>query len=170
MKPIPKAIIKDAIRLMSEGISTRETACRLNISQSMASRIYSSNKEKMPVNKVCQPRKLQAETTEYLKVNFKRGYLKTAKEARDKANDLLPASVSTSTIRRQLREAGLIAKRKIKRPALQPHYIYGRKIFVRKYKEWTINDWKHVVGRTSPRSTGFALMIFNGSGMIFQKH
>jgi transposase len=118
MKPIPKAIIKDAIRLMSEGISTRKTARQLNISQSKASRIYSSNKENMPVNKGGRPRKLQAETIEYLKVSFKRGYLKAAKEARDKANDLLSASVLTSTIRRQLREAGLIAKRKIKKPVL----------------------------------------------------
>jgi transposase len=140
MKPTPKATIKDAIRLMSEGVSTRETARQLNISQPMASKIYSSNKENMPVNKGGRPRKLQTETVEYLKLNFKRGSLRTAKEARNKANELLPAPVSTSTIRRRLREAGLIAKRKVKKPALRPEHIYGRKIFVKKYKEWTVDD------------------------------
>lgn len=145
MKPTPKAIIKDAIRLMSEGVSTRETARQLNISQPMASRIYSRNKENMPVNKGGRPRKIQAETVEYLKLNLKRGYLRTAKEARNKANEVLPAPVSTSTIRRRLREAGLIAKRRVKRPALRPQHIKGRKIFVKKYKEWTIDDWRRVV-------------------------
>jgi transposase len=130
---------------MSAGTSTRETARQLNISLGMASKIHSSNKENMPVNKRGRPRKIQADTVEYLKLNMKRECLNTAKEARDKANELLPASVSISTIRRRLREAGLIAKRKAKRPALKSHHIKGRNIFVKKYKEWTVDDWKRVI-------------------------
>ncbi|OAQ22056.1 hypothetical protein K457DRAFT_1809979, partial [Linnemannia elongata AG-77] len=122
---------------MSAGTSVRETARQLNISLGTTSKIYASNKENMPVNKGGRPRKIQANTVEYLKLHMMRGSLRTAKEARDKANELLPAPVSTTTIRRRLREAGLIAKRKVKRPALKPCHIKGRKIFVKKYKEWT---------------------------------
>ncbi|KAI1282620.1 hypothetical protein EDD11_001308, partial [Mortierella claussenii] len=107
-----KSPIKEAIRLMSTGITTRETARQLGISSATASNIYSSNKENMPINKGGRPRKINPETVDFLKLNMKRGRFRTAKEARDKANELLPASVSTSTIRRRLQEAGLIAKRK----------------------------------------------------------
>ncbi|KAF9093945.1 hypothetical protein BGX23_002714, partial [Mortierella sp. AD031] len=112
MRSTPKPIIKEALRLMSAGISTREAARQLNISLGTASKIYSSNKKNMPVNRGGRSRKIHAETVDYLKLNMKRGCLRTAKEARDKANELLPAPVSTSTIRRRLREAGLIAERK----------------------------------------------------------
>ncbi|KAF9561387.1 hypothetical protein EC968_005771 [Mortierella alpina] len=51
-----------------------------------AARIFADNKENMPISKGGRPRKLQAETVEYLKVNLKRGALKTAVEAQQKAN------------------------------------------------------------------------------------
>jgi hypothetical protein len=145
MKPTPPHIVKEAIRLLSAGTSTREAASRLNISPSMACKIFRNNKENMPINKGGRPRKIQTETVEYLKVNMKRGTLRTVKEARDKANHLLPDPVSASTIRRRLREARLIAKRKIKRPALKPKHIKGRMQFIRKYKEWTVDDWARVI-------------------------
>src|ERR1700744_4507583 len=98
--------------------SIRNTAAhRLQISKSMASKIHSDNKENMPVKKGGRPRKIPTETIEYLKLNLKCGCLKTAKEVTDKANELLQAPASMSTIRWRLQEAGLIAKRKVKRPA-----------------------------------------------------
>jgi hypothetical protein len=99
----------------------------------------------MPVNKGGRPRKIHAETVEYLKLNMKRGTIRTDKEAKCKANELLDTPVSTTTIRRRLREAGLIAKSKIKRPALKPRHIKDRMMFVKNYKEWTIDEWKNVV-------------------------
>ncbi|KAG0201633.1 hypothetical protein BGX33_010188, partial [Mortierella sp. NVP41] len=71
MKATPKAILKEAIRLISAGTSTREIARQLNISNGTASNIYSSNKESMPANKGDRPRKIQAETVEYLKLSRK---------------------------------------------------------------------------------------------------
>ncbi|KAF9416189.1 hypothetical protein BGZ76_004700, partial [Entomortierella beljakovae] len=65
----------------------------------------------MPTNKGGRPQKITDEIVEYLKVNIKRGILKTAVEAKDMANQLLPRPVTAETIRRQLRKAGLIAKR-----------------------------------------------------------
>ncbi|KAF9184384.1 hypothetical protein BGZ51_001649 [Haplosporangium sp. Z 767] len=128
MKPLPQAIIKEAKRLMMGGVSTRETARRLGISPASASRIYSDCDENMPVNKGGRPRKIPAETVEYLKVNMKRGTLKTAVEARKEANQILPNAVSVSTIRRRLREAGLASKRRVKQPTLKRVHVKGRKI------------------------------------------
>ena len=99
----------------------------------------------MPVNRGGRPKKISTETVEFLKVKMKRGVLKTSIEATKAANELLPQPVSLSTVRRRLRDAGLIAKRIVKRPALRRKHIRGRLHFVRKYKEWTDKDWARVV-------------------------
>lgn len=145
MKPIPLAKVKEAKCLMEDGITTRETAKRLKISKTTAARIRLEDKKNMEELKGGRPRKIQAKTVEFLKVNMKRGGLKTAVEARNEANRLLPRPVSVTTIRRRLREAGLIAKKIVKRPALKKEHIKGRLQFVKKYKEWTEDDWAMVV-------------------------
>ncbi|KAF9996324.1 hypothetical protein BGZ80_007269, partial [Entomortierella chlamydospora] len=78
MKPVLKAKVSEAIMLMTEGVSTRETAHRLKISKTTATKIRSDNKENMPVNKGGHPRKITAEVVEHIKLNIKRGVLKTA--------------------------------------------------------------------------------------------
>jgi transposase len=145
MKPIPRATVKEAIGLMEDGVSTRETAKHLKISKSTAANIRKQNKENMKEHKRGRPRKLPAETVEHLKVNMKRGILKTAVEATKEANQLLERPVSVYTVRRRLKEAGLIAKKVVKRPALKREHIKGRLEFVKKYKEWTEDDWARVV-------------------------
>src|SRR4051812_28024692 len=123
MKPVASAHVNEAIRLMSQGQSTRETAQQLGISQKTASRIYAANKENMPVNRGGRPRKLGNETVEFLKVNLKRGVFKSAVDAKKAADHILPGTVSVTTVRRRLQEAGLIARKMIKRPALKRAHI-----------------------------------------------
>ena len=145
MKAVPSSVVKHATMLMQEGLSTRDTAQRLGISHATAGRIRSDNKENMPINKAGRPRKIPAETVEYLKLNVKSGVLKTVVEAKSKANEILPEAVSASTVRRRLRESGLIAKKIVKRPALRKKHVSARLQFVKKYKEWTEEDWAMVV-------------------------
>ena len=130
---------------MTEGVSVRETAHRLKISLGSVSNIRSANKENMSINKGGRPRKTTAETIEHLKLDMKRGILRTSVEATAEANRLLPQPVSAVTVRRRLKEAGLIAKKVVKRPALKKEHIKGRLQFVKKYKEWTVDDWAMVV-------------------------
>ena len=54
-------------------------------------------------------------------------------------------AVHTDTVRRALKEAGLKAATKKKKPQLLPRHIYQRLDFARKYQHWTIEDWKCVV-------------------------
>ncbi|KAF9367069.1 hypothetical protein BGX21_007869, partial [Mortierella sp. AD011] len=115
--------------LMQSGLSTHEAARRANISQSSASRIHSDNKENMPINRGGRPRKTTSDVIKHLKVNMERGIMKTAVEATKEANQILPRPVSAMTIRRRLRESGLIAKKIVKRPALRPEHIKGRMEF-----------------------------------------
>jgi transposase len=145
MKAIPLVTVKKAIKLLQEGNSVRETAIHLKISPATVGRIRSDNKENLPINKGGRPRKIPAETVEYLKLNLKRGVFKTAIDAKNSANETLPQAVSVWTVRRRLREAGLIAKKIVKRPALKKKHISNRLEFVKKYREWTEEDWSLVV-------------------------
>jgi len=140
MKPIPEKTIKSAIQLLQEGSSVRQVAQDLKISKSTA-----ANKENMPINKGGRPRKISDETVQFLKVGLKRGQFRTAVQAHKEAVKLLPEPVSVKTVRRRLREAGLIAKKVVKRPALLKRHVKGRLQFVKKYREWTEDDWANVV-------------------------
>lgn len=53
---------------------------------------------------------------------------------------------TVTAVRRRLREAGLIAKKIVKIPALNQQHINGRLHFARKYKEWgwPVVDWASV--------------------------
>jgi len=145
MKPTPPRTIKQAITLVSQGQSTREVASKLNLSHTTIRRIIANNMEDVPMNKGGRPRKIQASTVEHIKVNLKRGLYKTVTDAMDQANIINPVPISASTVRRRLKEAGLIAKKLVKRPALTKKHITGRLQFVKKYKEWTEEDWASVV-------------------------
>jgi len=145
MKAIPQATVKEAIGLMKYGATVRETAELLKISKSTAQRIRFQEKENIAERQRGRPRKISAEAVQSLKLNMKRGVLKSAVEAKDEANRLLERPVSTSTVRRRLKEAGLLAKKVVKRPALKKEHIKGRLQFVKKYREWTEDDWARVV-------------------------
>jgi hypothetical protein len=145
MKPTAPSTIKEAIRLTEEGLSSREAALHLKISHTTVRRIVSNNKENIPLIKGVRPRKILPSTVEHIKLNLKRGLLGTAVEATHQANQINPQPVSVTTIKKRLREAGLIAKRVVKRPALKKQHVHGRLQFVKKYKEWTEEDWASVI-------------------------
>ena len=145
MKAKSQALVKEAIRLVKDGLSTHEAATQLGINQSTVSRMLARNKENVPINRGGRPRKLQPENVEYVKLNLKRGVFKTAVEATKAVNGILKEPVSAETVRRRLKEAGLLAKKIVKRPALRKRHVQARLDFVKKYKEWTEEDWALVV-------------------------
>lgn len=54
-------------------------------------------------------------------------------------------SVSSRTIARALRNAGLRAKTKKKKPAISPKNKKERLAFAKSHKDWTVADWKRVI-------------------------
>ncbi len=64
--------------------------------------------------------------------------------ARDFQDDSI-VSVSAQTIRRALKDAGLRAGPKAKKPKLQSHRIQQRLEFALEHQNWTVDDWKQVV-------------------------
>ena len=59
--------------------------------------------------------------------------------------DTASTEVSAKTVRRALKEAGLKAAPKKKKPQLTPRHIRQRLDFALKHQHWTVEDWKHAV-------------------------
>ena len=53
--------------------------------------------------------------------------------------------VSVNTIRHTLQRNGLVARVKKKKPLLTKRHRQSRLAFAKKYKDWTIEDWRHIV-------------------------
>lgn len=145
MRAIAVAKKREALGLLQDGRSTREVATMVGISQQSVSNIVQENKENIPNNLGGRPRKLSLGAAEYAKAMIKRGRVKTAVAATKILNQELPEPVSARTVRRGLCEVGLEAEKVKKRPALKKTQIKLRKLFAKKYREWTIDDWSRVV-------------------------
>jgi len=143
VKAIPQVTVKEAIGLMNDdGATVREPAERLKISKSTAERIRLQEKENIGERQRGRPRKISAEVhvVQHLKLNTKRGILKAAVEAKAEANQLLKRPVSVITVRRRLRSR--VARQNAHQKTYSENeHIKGRLHLVKKYKEWTEDDW-----------------------------
>ena len=54
-------------------------------------------------------------------------------------------NVSAETVRHALKESGLKAATKLKKPQLLPRHIKARLEFAQHHEHWTVDDWKQVV-------------------------
>ncbi|KAI0991949.1 hypothetical protein K3495_g16238 [Podosphaera aphanis] len=77
--------------------------------------------------------------------NIANGIVKTPKQAAAGLQASIGISVTPQTVRKFLRESGLKAKKKPKKPALTARHWKARLDFALRHKEWTIEDWKKVV-------------------------
>lgn len=73
------------------------------------------------------------------------GQAETAVQLARDLRDTTGVEVSDDTVRRALKQAGLKAAEKKKKPRLLPTHKRRRLEFARKYQHWTVEDWKRVV-------------------------
>jgi transposase len=73
------------------------------------------------------------------------GEADTATQVVQKLKDQYSIRVSSHTVRRALKQAGMKAVVKKKRPRLLPRHIKARYEFALAHQHWTEADWRHVV-------------------------
>jgi hypothetical protein len=73
------------------------------------------------------------------------GRLDTATAAAKQLREETSVEVSDFTVRRALREAGLMAQEKEAKPKLSAKNIKARLDFARRHRYWTVEDWKRVI-------------------------
>jgi len=69
----------------------------------------------------------------------------TAAQITKTLRDIKNMPLSSETVHRQLKKAGLKAVVKAKKPLLNKHHRREQLDFAIAHKDWTLEDWKHVV-------------------------
>lgn len=92
-----------------------------------------------------RPRKTSKRDDNRLLEISKSNRFKTAPDLRAEINQSLVAPISLTTVKRRLRENGLIGRVAVKKPLLRPVNKKKRLQFAKEHKNWTIADWKNVL-------------------------
>lgn len=145
MRPLPKAIVDNAIVMLRNGNSARATAKALGISISSAVRIQQQQKENIPPLKKGGPMKV-SEASRATMARLKReGILKSIHEAQKYIESVEGCRVHGETVRRYLRQEGLNAYVQPRKPGLTKDQMKARRKFAKEHMHWTIDDWMRVM-------------------------
>jgi transposase len=143
MKALKKSQIDSIKSLISQGKSIRQVSGALNLSIGVVQK-YAVGCQKQKIKKG-RPRKLRESDIEYC-------VLSILSDKADGATDLVKklraernVIVSRKTIARALKERGLKAGEKKKKPLLSSKNVRDRLKFAKAHQHWTVEDWRNVV-------------------------
>ena len=145
MRPIPSDTQLNAISLLQRGFSIRQVARRCSISKSTVHNIRSTLNSGAEMPSAGRPSKLSPQSKRICVRSITSDRLGTATAVTKKLQEDIGVNVSVRTVCRALREAGLAAVEKEKRPKLSAKNIRARLEFAKSHRDWTIADWKRVV-------------------------
>lgn len=134
--------------LLDEGYSTRSIAIRERVSNGT---VWKTGKRRAEghgykdLPRSGRPRLFSERTERKILRMIKSGELDNAIEVQKHLLNKENLDVSVDTIRRIFHRNGLVARVKKKKPFLSKRHRQSRLEFAKKYKDWTIDDWKHVV-------------------------
>ena len=132
------------ITLRQEGQSSRKISRTLNVSSAVAKTIkrYDETGSHEDRPRTGRPRVTSAAEDKFIRVTSLRNRQLTAPQIRAHINALQSSSsrhISTSTVRRRLRESGLHGGIAAKKPLLRKNNKKKRLAWAKKNKEWTLN-------------------------------
>jgi transposase len=133
------------VHLLLEGSSLHNTAQKVGISVATASCIA---KRLLPDHVACPagcPPLLSKSNKRKVVCDITSGTCTTAVDVAERLAGVGEVGVSVKTVQRVLKEAGLCAGPKTKKPLLTKKHIQGCMAFCLAHKDWTVEDWKRVV-------------------------
>jgi transposase len=145
MKPISEATHANIISLLNSGLSSCQTAIQLGLSHMTVCRVRAATKINIQKNQGGQPAKLTAVDKRRLVRMITSGKADTAVQAAQELQDATGVEVSHGTVRNALKEAGMKAVVKKKKPRLLPRHIQQCMDFALRHQHWTVEDWKRVI-------------------------
>lgn len=145
MKKIPQSTTAKVLQLLDAGESARQIAKKFQIGATTVNRVRKKGRSAILKAKGGRPAKLSAATKRHIRRVIMTAKADTAiqitKQLRNDSNMV----VSPNTVRRALKEGGLRAVTKKKKPRLTSRQKRLRMEFALRHKEWTLEDWKRVV-------------------------
>jgi transposase len=145
MKPITEQASNDIISLLRQGFSTRQIAKTVGVSCGTVSNVRQKELSGVEASKGGRPYLLSARQKRLIVRKITSGECDTATQVQRTLLTEESIKVSAQTVRNALQDAGMRGMVKQKKPLFKPRHIKARLEFARKYKDWTIDDWKRVV-------------------------
>jgi transposase len=145
MKPISADKRNNIIRLLEDGLSSREIATLVGLHRSTIDSIRKQVMPDAPKPASGRPAKLSARDRRNLARLVTSGKADTAVQLQKELRSTAGIHVSAQTVRNALKGEGLKAAVKRKKPLLLPRHIKQRYEFALKYQYWTEEDWCRVI-------------------------
>lgn len=145
MRPISKEIQKNILYLLEIGQPSRKIANQLGVSRITVDRLRARARPGVQKARGGRPAKLSMADKRRVIQMITTHKANTAVQAAQELKDTTAVEVSTKTVQRALREAGMRAVTKKKKPRLLPRHIKERKNFALCHQHWTVEDWKRVI-------------------------
>jgi transposase len=145
MKAVPESKYAQVKYHLENGLSIRKVADICCVSKSLVHEIRSKIDRPL-VNNPDGPRtKLSPQLQRYCIRLMTAGSIKTTTQMAQTINTEFGIGVSRMTVSRTLKNSGLKSAEKLSKPMLSQKNIRARLEFANMYKEWTVEDWKHVI-------------------------
>ena len=166
VKQLKSSIVNEIISLTATGLSGREVAKRLGISQSCVSRTLKRTANTREISKKGRPRLLDRADEKYICRMASTGKASTAREITQNLRDYSSIVVSQNTVLRCLRRNQIRSTFKKKKPLLNRTNKGQRRNFEKKYRNSPTSIWDSVIWSDE---TKICLISPDGRDRTFRK-
>ena len=145
MRPVSEEMCNNILVLVDKGLSARAIAKQVGVSRTTVNRVrakYSLSEKK---NQAGRPAKLKVTDKRHMARMITSGKVNTAAQLARDLRQSGTVECSPQTVRRALKEIGLKAMVRQKKPLLAPRHMRQRLEFGTRYESWTVEDWKRIV-------------------------
>jgi transposase len=147
--------MKNAEFLLKEGKSERQVAAIVGISKSMVHKINAGLEKLGPKLTGGRVSKLSSRDKTFCVRSVVKDGKTNATDVKKSLQESLDVVVSTATVRRALKEAGLVSFVRPSKPDISRKNVKARLAFARSHLEWTMDDWKRVIWSDETRMSLF---------------
>lgn len=145
MKTISQAKRNDIIAKISRKESSRKIAKDTGVSRTFVDNLRNKVFPQMEKSKGGRPAKLSDAAKRFCVRQITSGGIDNAVQVASSLEPVIKSMVSPQTVRRALKEFGLEAVEKQKKPAIDERTRRARLQFAKKYKDYTVDDWRRVI-------------------------
>jgi transposase len=145
MQPLTPNQSSHILSLLVEGLSAHSIASSTGVSYSSITRLRSKHLPHLLKSSGGRPTKLSPSNIRYAQRLIGTGKVENAVQVTKALQDIINQPLSAQTTRRYLKQSGMKAVVKKKRPLLTKRHRKERLDFAISHQDWTVEDWKKVI-------------------------
>ena len=145
MKPISAQCKSDVISALNQGLSFRTVARRLSVGYVTVYRIAQESNIGVALCKTGRPCKISEHLKRLVVRTITTGRVDTAVDIQRLLAADYNIKLTSQKVRNMLKVCGLKASHKVKKPLLTKRHRELRLQFAKKYRHWTVDNWKRIV-------------------------